>query len=240
MKRLLLLALAALLLGAAPPPAAKGKASPRPRFTWPNPAMLQQVEVPGIVRALGVPMKLRLIKVKRGAGEMVDTFLAAFRESGLYVPPRRHIRRFTRELTLVALDTERLIAYTVVFQPNADGTTSLLLGESNLSKMTTAGGEGLVPVFPGAKGVLRTDQEGAQVVVYSAKAKPEEVQAFYREVLGKGGFHEPEPELQPGVFASRAGDQVQVVSESRGAGRVAVSVIHRGGVAVSEGPPDLK
>ncbi len=238
MKRAVLVLLLGLSLGLATPVSAGPKA-PRPRFTWPNPAMMQQVEVPGVVRAQGVPMKLKLIRVKRGVQEMVDTYLAAFREAGLYIPPKKHQLRFTRELTLVALDTERLISYTVIFQPNADGSTSLLLGESNLARMEADAGEG-APVFPGADGVLRSNHEGAQVLTFSARARPEEVQAFYREVLGKAGFHEPEPELQPGVFAAKSGNQVQVVAQSKPGGKVAVSVITRLGPQVAEGAPGLE
>jgi hypothetical protein len=228
---LLCLALPALAGKPAPAPAPKP-----PRFTWPNPDVLEELEVPGIVQARGVPMKLRAIRVRRHAQEMVDLYLDAFARSGLYVPPPKHQPQLTRELTLTGLDTERLIAYTVIVQPNPDGTTSLMLGESNLALLgkTASSGQDPAPLFPGAQGVMRTDQEGAQVLVFRAKAKPEEVQSFYREVLGRSGFIEPEPALQPGVFA-RKGEQLQLTVHPREGGEVSVALIHR--VAPAEAEP---
>lgn len=206
----------------------------RPRFTWPNPGMIDDFEVPGVMKVLGMPIRLRGLRVRLPLQQIMETYADAFARAGFYLPPRSHLGNIPQP-TLVALDVDRLIAYAVIFEPHADGTTTLLLGEANVGLMDKQG-ESLAPLFPGAQGVMRSDQEDAQVLVFEAKAKPAEVQSFYREVLGKAGFTEAEPSRAPGLF-TRKGEQLQLVANTREGGRVSVALIHR--LRQAEGREDL-
>ena len=174
---MLSLALVALVLGA--------------DFRWPDvDGVVGVVEVPPVF-SQGTPTLLKAVKVKRGTAELMPLFRDAFVKAGLWVPPPP---KLIREPLLTALDPLERRSYTVIFQANRDGTTTLILGEANHAVRVAAAGE-LAPLFPGAQKVLRSAHEGGALEAYEAKGSEAEVKAFYAEVLPRLGWkagEEPE------------------------------------------------
>ena len=154
-------------------------------FRWPElDGVVGVVDVPPVV-SQGTPTLLRAVKVKRSTQELMPIIRDAFVKAGLWVP---RPPRLIREPTLTAVDPLERRSYTVIFQGNADGTTTLILGEANHAVRVAEDGE-LAPLFPGAANVLRSAHEGGRLEAYEAKnTTPSEVRAFYAEVLPKLGW----------------------------------------------------
>jgi len=169
-------------------------------FHWPELEAVGVVDVPPVV-SQGVPTYLRAVKVKQKLPELAALFYESFVKAGLWVPKPP---RLTREPLLTALDPVKRRSYTVVFQPNPDGTTTLVLGEADLAAKAAEPGV-LAPLFPGAEKVFRSLQELARVEAYEAAASLSEVRSFYDETLPKGGWLKQEE----GVFR-RGGEELSV------------------------------
>jgi hypothetical protein len=176
---MLALTAALAVLGSAPAPAA---------FAWPTPDLIETVEVQGPISAEGIPLRLHAVKLKHTLDELAPLYLRAFKQAGVYVPPREHQVDLFRDPSLTALDTRRFISYTALFQKNPDGTTTVILGEANLALAKPSKTPPGLPMFRGAAHVSQVHSEGSLVVSYEAAANPEAVRAFYREQLGKLGF----------------------------------------------------
>jgi len=205
------------------------------KFTWEVPGVIETVTVPGTPRALGVPVRLQAARSKLPGDELLAFFAKRFAAAGLYIPPPSRQVQVTREAALTALDPATLVSYTVILQPNRDGTTTVIMGEANLALRAQAQAQGaeIAPVFPGATGLLRSEQEGLRTLAYSAAGTPEEVLAFYRELLVKDGYRESEP----GAFL-KGEDQLRVSARAEGKGRVTVAVISsRAAFAVPDEKP---
>ncbi len=99
-------------------------------FTWDVPKVIEEIEVPGLMRADGIPVKLRSVKSAERPEVILQHLVDRFEAWGFYIPPKR--TQWLREPQLTALDTERLISYTFIIQTNPDGTTTVVLGEANL------------------------------------------------------------------------------------------------------------
>ena len=202
-------------------PAARAAAPLR----WDVPSAFMSVPVHGEQEALGVPMRLTAVRSRASVSDLFDHFLRAFEKADLYIPPREGQFMAEGGLSLTGLDVERLVSYTVIFQPMPDGTTTVLLGEADLHRRKAPGADGRVPVYPGARGLLRSRNEGADTLAYTVKAPPGEVLRFYQETLGRAGFT-PSPE-EPTTFV-RAGHVFQVLLQRAHApGEVSVVVFER-------------
>lgn len=191
------------------PPPAEAEAPPLPPpppppFQWKVPGLVDWVDSPGVQVSDGVPMVLEMARSSLPMEQLIQRFADSFEASGLYIPPDPFQESILAEPRLTALDTERMLAYTVVFQPNPDRTTTLYLGTADMSRYEPGGGAKLewAPLMPGAEKLMRTELEVAQSAMYSVRAKPSEVLAFYRQALVPQGFKETEP----GAF--RRGNEV--------------------------------
>lgn len=162
------------------------------RFVWEVPQLIQRAPVEGETRALGVPVRLEAARSKMKAQDLLQFYVTAFEKAGLYIPPRQHQPQITTEVQLNALDVRTLTSYTVILQPNPDGTTTVFLGEAELSQRTPSNSN-FPPVMPGATSPLRVQSEGSEVITYSVAAKPEEILGFYRAQLSPVGYSEVEP-----------------------------------------------
>jgi len=195
-------------------------AAQRLPFTWDVPKVVEELEVPGVMRADGIPVKLRSVRSKERPEVILQHMVDRFQAWGFYIPPKR--TQWLREPQLTALDTDRLISYTFVIQPNPDGTTTVVLGEANLREKKPKMSP-IAPVFPGAKEVMTTDLEVARSLTYvlPGKSSPD-VEGFYRKELAQLGYTQVEPglyrrgteELQVVVRPAK-GDQTSVVVLSR-------------------------
>jgi hypothetical protein len=218
------LALASLLLSAS-------AWAERPRFTWPTPDAFEAAEVPGTLQAQGVPMKLKAVRVHHPPQQMVDLYFAAFERAGLYIPPEKDQVRLFADLTLTALDPKRNISYTVIFQDNRDGTTTLILGEANLALRGAPPADAAVPLFPGATGAVHAESEGARTVTYATPAAGKDVLAFYRDALTRAQFLPQSADAESAVYQTDAEElTVSARPDEKGQTRVVVvSRLRRGG-----------
>lgn len=157
-------------------------------FTWDVPEVLEDVPVGRAPSSNGRPMRLRAVRSRWGAEKLLKKLAEDFLRAGLYIPPP-HDQPQNQPLPYVAaIDGRRMISYSAFFQVNRDGTTTLILGEVDLEARVAA--TPAAPVFPGAVEVVSSDVEAMRSVTFRAKASPKEVQAFYREVLGKEGYQD--------------------------------------------------
>lgn len=199
-------------------------AAQRLPFSWDVPKVVGVVDVPGEMKADGVPVKIRAVRSSEKPQVILQHLVDRFEEWGFYIPPIETQAQPFREPQITALDYEHLISYTAIFQPNPDGSTTVFMGEANLSQPPVKP-NAFAPLYPGAKDVLHTDVEAARSLTYTVAAKPEEVRAFYRKELLKKGYTETEPnlyrigpdELQVLVNATKAPGQSAVVLMQRAA-----------------------
>lgn len=216
--------------------AGSASAQPRPGFTWDVPRVLEAVDVPGVMRADGIPVKLRSVLSAEKPEVILQHLVDRFEDAGFYIPPDKHRTQWLAEPQLTALDTERLISYTFVLQPNPDGTTTVVLGEANLGQARREQ-SAFAPVYPGGTDVMQSDMEGARTMTYLVSAAPEKVRDFYLTELEAAGFTEG----STGEWL-RGGEEVRVAVRPVKAGRVSVIVMRRTAgeaaleQAVREGP----
>ncbi len=214
------------------PPAAKAPApSPRPPFRWDVPGLIAWVDSPGVQISDGVPLTLQVARSKLSVEVLLQHFADSFQKAGLFIPPGREQLRAFQEPQLTALDPERLVAYTVIFQANPDDTVTLILGTSDLRHYKPAGAAALgwAPLPPGAEQLMHTQMEGAQSAAFTVSSSKEQVLAFYRDAMKRAGFEEEEP----GVFR-RGGEVISLYLQLQ-EGQLAVSITRR--LGAEGGPP---
>jgi len=208
------LAIAVLLTGS---PDSSAKPAP---FFWPKPEVVEETEIPSVVRADGVPVRLHVMRSKLGVQQLLSVFGSAFRGAGFYVAEvqKRHIA----EPHVTGLDWRSLISYTAILSPEADGTTTCLLGEAALGKKKTAAGADFAPLFPGATEVTRYEDEGSRIMTFMARGTtPAEVTGFYEAQLKKAGWARSED----GAGFERAGAALSVLPKAAGEGAVSVVLV---------------
>lgn len=178
-----------------------------PGFQWEIPGLVSDVEIPGQIESGGVPVRLRAVIVKGNADQIADAILASFERQGLYVPTSKSFGEGLSEWQVTGFDPKTQVSYSVLFRPHSNGTLTLLLGEAKVGALLHKRGApaDFAPTFPGAKGVMRTNLEGLQLIGFTAKAEDKEVHAFYRQTLGSVGFEE----TGEGEFR-RGGDLIRV------------------------------
>ncbi len=205
----------ALLVAGAPEPRAK----PTP-FFWPKPELVSEVDIPDVVRADGVPVRLHVIRSRLGVQQLLSLFGSAFREAGFYVAEvqKRHIA----EPHVTGLDWRALISYSAILSPEADGTTTCLLGEAALGKKRPPAGADFAPLFPGASSVTRFEDEGSSIIAFSARGTTtSEVSAFYESQLPKAGWRRSED----GALWERAGAHLSLMPKGTSGGGVSVVLV---------------
>lgn len=180
---LLVLVLAAAPAGARAPP-------PEGPLHWEVPGQVSVLEVPARMDVGGIPVRFRVVTSREKVERLLQHFAQAFADAGFYL--ERHQQRLAAWPHLTALDTRTLTSYTLILQPQAGGTTEVVIGEARLGAARPASAPTL-PVFPGAKDVLQSDFEGAQTLGYQVEAREAEVKAWYQEQLSRAGYREEEP-----------------------------------------------
>ena len=213
----MLIALALLLLTAAPAPT-------RVPFAWPTPDLIEQVDVPGTLRSGSIPIRLRAVRLRRSVEQLYPLYRDAYRRSGFFSPPPRAQVNLFNNPAITAIDPYRMISYTAIFQANRDGTTTVVLGEANLSIPATPATAG-VPVPPSARAVLRTSFEGGEVIAYEA-GPADEVRRFYGDVLGRAGYAKVDG--APLAFEG-PNDSVDITVAELSQTQSRVTVVHRRG-----------
>jgi hypothetical protein len=203
-------------------------------FAWDVPRVLESVEMPGVMRADGIPVRLRSVKSAEKPEVILQHLVDLFEAAGFYIPPDKHRTQWFQEPQLTALDTERLISYTFLLQPNPDGTTTVILGEANLG-MARREQAAFAPVFPGGKDLMQSEMEGARTLTYLAEAEPEKVRDFYLKELRGAGYSE----TAAGTWR-RGGEELKVSVRPVKPGHVAVIVMRRMSTVEDVLEPDVR
>ncbi len=198
-----MLALVAAAISSAAP-----DAGPAP-FSWDVPGQVQLVPVGKQLEGGGLPMAVFLAKSTWELDHLLLHYAARFAEAGYFIPPKMGRITGLKLPRVVALDDVRMVSFLVYGWPEADGTTTLVLGAADLKNRKQAQG-GVLPVFPGAKAPTTFNVELATAVSFTAKATQEEVIDFYRSVLPSGGWKEREP----GTFV-KEGRVVRVLAKKQ-------------------------
>ena len=223
---------AVLVLGLAAVLGATEAAAQRLPFTWDVPKVLEEIEVPGVMNANGIPVKLRSVKSAERPEVIVQHLVDRFISWGFYLPPDKQRTQWLKEPQLTALDTERMISYTFIIQANPDGTTTVVLGEANLGQQQPKVSS-VAPVFPGGKNVMTSDLEVARSLAYLVPSKSApEVEGFYLKELTAKGY----TQLEPNVFR-RGNEELTVAVRPAKGDQVSVVVMSRT-VAEGANPPD--
>lgn len=198
-------------------------AAQRLPFSWDVPKVLETVDVPGVMNANGIPVKLRSVKSAERPEVILQHLVDRFEAWNFYIPPSKDRTQWLKEPQLTALDTERLISYTFFLQSNPDGTTTVVLGEANLGQRQQKTSP-IAPVFPGAKEVMSSHLEVARSLSYlvpAARTSPD-VQGFYRKELTRAGYTEVEPDTY-----RRGTEELQVTVRPAKGGHLSVIVLSR-------------
>ena len=207
----LLPVLSLLVLGGAPTP-----------FFWPKPEVVEEIDVPAVIRADGVPVRMHVVRSRLGPQALLEKFANAFVAAGFYVAKvqKRHIA----EPHVTGLDWRGLVSYTAILSPNDDGTTTCVLGEASLGKRKPPGAvPDFAPLYPAARDVTRIDQEAGRVITYVAPAAtPDAVRAFYREVLMKAGWA---PSPDDAQLYAKGGARISVLPQPPEAGATPVVLV---------------
>lgn len=153
------------------------------------PGALEEVDVPGMLKVSGMPLKMRAVRSKLSVPALTEHFIVTFEAEGFFLPRPEQLSAPGPHVT--GYDVNKHIAYTALFQPNSDGSVTVILSEAYVHARRAP--EPFAPVFPGASSALDSQTEGAKSLHYTTAAPPKEVEAFYREVLGKAGCREVEP-----------------------------------------------
>ncbi len=217
-----------LALAASPPDAG---AAPPPPFEWNVPSVIEAVPVGQTLQVNGLPMRLFAVRSKLGLKDLLTHYTNRFAALGYFLPPRLGKLEGLTLPRVEAYDPVAQLSYLVYGWPEADKTTTLMLGSADLGarRRSALAGEAL-PTFPGATGVTRFDLEATRGVSFEAKASEAEVIDFYRATLPSGGWAEREP----GVFV-RQGRAVQVLAKpDKSRGVLGVVLLDQ-----ADHPPDL-
>jgi hypothetical protein len=202
-------------------------------YRWSVPQQLDYVASIGVQVTDGVPMVLEMARSSMPVDLLIQHYVDDFQAAGLFIPPLDVQASPMAEPRLTALDPERLVAYTVIFQPNPDRTTTLYLGTADMKQYRPPGGANLewAPMMPGAEKLMRTELEGMQSAVYAVRASEADVLAFYRQALGAQGYTEAEP----GTF-QRGQEELRVFSNPTDDGGRSVGLTRKVGGARAPTP----
>lgn len=160
-------------------------------YRWEVPERIRYVEAPELLEANGYNVRLAAAISKLPAAELAQYYMTEFQKAGLFVPGATKQVSPTSYPMLTGLDTENLVSFTVIFQPNKDNTTTVVLGMTDLSKPPDRSlPDDFAPLFPGAKQPMRTNSEGMRSISFQTSATVDEVKAYYREVLVAAGYAE--------------------------------------------------
>lgn len=215
--------LAAALLAASP----DAGAAP---FSWDVPGQLQLVPVGKKLEAGGLPMAVFLARSSWELDRLLLHYAGRFAEAGFFIPPKMGRIKGLKLPRVVALDDVRMVSFLVYGWPEADGTTTLVLGAADLQHRKQGAG-GTLPIFPGAKAHTSFNLELATAVSFTVSAKQDEVIDFYRSVLPSGGWKEREP----GSFV-KEGRVVRVLAKPQG-GLLSVVVLEQADEVSLPQPP---
>jgi hypothetical protein len=138
----------------------------------------------------GVPVRQRSIQSREKPEVLQAHFVKLFQKAKLYLAPEVMGIHGQAGLQVTGIDPENMVSYSVILQPNPQGTT-IVVASADLGHLQTIKSDNAIgPVYPGAQHVTSSTMEGIHMMTYEVQATPAEIKAFYRDEYGKGGYAE--------------------------------------------------
>ena len=138
----------------------------------------------------GMVITHRSATSKRSVAELRQHFIKVFEKAGLFLPPEQDKWQPEIGEQVTGLDTENLINYTALLQPNGKSVTVVLAMGNLGTRKTAAPKDPGVPLYPGAGTPTQFNVEAMNALSYAAPGTPAQIKAFYREALPKTGYRE--------------------------------------------------
>ena len=204
-------------------------------FQWPKWKAMELLNADAPMRADGVPVQISAVRVAGKPQDFVQRYVDAFRDAGLFVPLGSAQPAVSQIPMLTAIDPSHRISFTVLFQDNGDGSTTLIQGEAHLAKRV-APATGLLSTLvpPGAQEQLTTALEGAELLTYRVIAKPDVISAFTAHALKGAGYR---ADAQAAGVFQRGSDEVQLQMHADGLVQRVVLSHRRSEAPVTEPTP---
>jgi hypothetical protein len=194
-------------------------------FEWNVPQLVSWTEVGDRMVGQGLPLKVWAVRSKWKLDELAVHYAKRFLDAGFYVDPRQKKLPGSTLPRLTALDTSTMWSYTVMFYPEADGTTTMLLGAADLgSRAAPQVADFAAPVFPGATSATSFNLESARALSFRTRATEGEVSAFYRQTLKAAGWTEDLD--RPGTFV-KDGRALRVLARAEKTGGLGVVILEQ-------------
>lgn len=157
------------------------------QFHWDVPDIIEDVPVQGPLMSAGIPIKAHAVRTRWKGQELVLHIIRKFGEAGLWIAPPNRMIQLEGLPQLTAYNPLERISYTVMFQANPDGTTTLILSEAFLGQREPPGSFDLSHP-PGAARLVTHQSEGMSTATYTTHLKPEQLVAHYAPQLEKRGL----------------------------------------------------
>lgn len=174
------------------------------------PRVTASTAVPDELRALGFAVRLEAYRSEAAPEQLFEHVLRELKARGLFVPAPGAQPQLPGTITVTGVDGEAAIAHTIILVPAADGSTTVVVGQTDLSERQLPEADGL-PIHPLAVAPLRTTGEGFIALAYEAKAPVAEVKSFHSAALQAAGY----TAVSERVY-TRGGEELQLFLTPRG------------------------
>lgn len=210
-------------------------------FAWDVPDIIEVVDVQGEMSSAGIPVYASAVRTAAHGPELVMHIFNSFKRAGLFIPVPAEMTQIAKLPQITGYDTIRQVGYTAMFQPNHDGTTTLILTEADLGYRLRTGmlpEDTRVPLPPDAKRVVRSSVEGAEVLSFATSLKAPKLTALYAAYAKQRGYtQDAAASTRDSVAFAGSNGGLVVELRDRPDGGTHVTVIDRSLPPLPENPP---
>jgi hypothetical protein len=181
----------------------------------------------------GLPLRLKAQDTKDRAREILLFYQDAFERAGLPAAGPEFSKSFMPFPAVSAVDAERKLVYVAMVMTFKEDRT-IVTGVADVGRLEAKANQLFgIPLFPGASNVTATRfqmEGGAAFGSFLARATPDEVRAFYRELLPKAGFRVQEKKDGSELVVVRGNEawSLRVVQDARYRGNTTVFFTNSG------------
>lgn len=167
-----------------------GSANAADLFSQAVPGAVAPASAPSITELDGVKVKMSTAVSTKSVGDLKAHYRGVFEQMGLYLDDEVNDIALKDTDQITALDTERLISWTVLLKPSKQGAVTVLLTSSELSRKPGPTAPPFAPLMPNAVDLVQSNLETMDAFTYAVPATPLEIKDFYRAHFKKAGFKE--------------------------------------------------
>lgn len=158
-------------------------------FSEPVPGALAPPTAPSTTDLDGVKVKMSTAASKKSIPELKAHYRARFAQLGLFLDDGVNQVELPNSDHVTALDPDRMISWTVLLKPNAQGIVTVMLTSSELARKPPTTPP-FAPLMPNATDLVRSDVEFMEAFTYQVPATPLEIATFYRVHFKTAGYQE--------------------------------------------------